>query len=202
MVSDSFFNRPQLNYTLIFPDVIGTLSIPGNPLYEHWFDDVFMHAKELITSNRYIVALNALKNNKYAYITDLVATSYDELISDLRTAVCDAAEYECDAYGNVRTLSQDSNVLVWQARLDYAEDYMTPIRENMFYVAQSIFMVIFYEVYRFTHIAKTRGVRITDVSYVKKPNTDYYTVQCHLSQEVIKQHDTHWYDRLSLLYSV
>lgn len=202
MLSDSFFNKPKLDYTLVFPDVIGSLNIPGNPLYEHWFDDVFTHAKEMILSNRYMVAMSSLKNNKHSYIKDLVATSYDEIISDLRTAVCDADDYSCDEYGNVRTLSLNTDVLTWQARLDYVEDYMTPIRENMFYIAQNIFLVIFYEVYKFTRIANSRGVRIADITYIKIPDTDYYTVRCHLAQEVIKQYDTHWYDRLSLLYSV
>lgn len=202
MFNDSFFTNLRLDYVLYFEDVIGNLSLGDNPFYEHWFDDVFSHAKELLINNRYITVITMLRNNKQSYITNLIERQYKEVLDDLLVAVCDAGDYDADEYGNVYTTDSSDCAQRYQSQLDYLSDYEAPVKYNMFLIAQNIFMSIFYEIYRFSLECSKRGIRFSDLSYKKREDNMCYVVTCHINQEVIKVHDKNWYDRLSLLYTV
>lgn len=196
------FDTPRLQYKFMFPDPVCGLDIPHYPFYSHWVDHVFIHAKDIFLSNKYITVISALRTHKQTYIKDLVESGYDEFISDIITYVCDTGDYDCDEYGNVSTCSDSQEAIIYQQRLRYLEENAIEVKSNMFLVAQNVFYSIFYQVYKMSIEAQRRGIKFTDITYVKESSVDYYLVTCHVGQEVIKNHDNSWYDRLSLLYTV
>lgn len=202
MFSDAFFNRVRLDYVLCFDDVIGIFSMCNNPFYDEWFDELFIHSKELIVANQYITTVAALRSHKSSYITDLIERHYKEAVSDLIVGLCDTGDYDCDSYGNVVT-SEITPIASWyQNRLDFLNQHEHDIKYNMFAIANNVFNSMFYQIYIFNIECLKRGIRFADLTYKKRELTGCYVVTCHINEEVIKSHDKNWYDRLSLLYSI
>lgn len=202
MSTDKYFNKVRLDYTLMFNDFMESLILPGFPLYEFWFDELFTHAKELLLTDRYITVVNTMRYRKRMYIADLIETSFSETISDTIVAICDSGSYDVDQFGNVVSTSQEDGLQQTQARLIYLEENETLIKQNMFFIAQNIFMSIFHEIYGFVVQSKNNGIIFSDVVYKREPSQGCFIITCQINEEVIKKHDTQWYDRLSLLYPV
>lgn len=202
MSTNSYYNKVRLDYTLVFSDFMESIILPTFPFYEQWFDEVFTHAKELLLNNRYITVVGTMRYHKRTYITDLIETFFAESVSDHIVAICDSGSYDVDPYGGVTTTSFNPELNVDQNRLIYLEENELNIKSNMFYIAQNIFTVIFHEIYLFTLQSRDRGIRFSDILYKRREDMGSFIITCQINQEVIKNHDKEWYDRLSLLYPV
>lgn len=203
MVVNPFFHYTRLQYDLKFDDIYSITETKATGIIDHLFDEVYEIAVDYLLSDRYLLVLSLLDHKRMIYLNSIVGDVYDSFMLSIHSHLDDLGYYcqQSEAYMvDDPTDSRELHRAVEELKyLTHNEPF---IKDQMTTYTHLLFTNIYHNVYLFIQEAKKRGVYFSTMGHSQCPITNVRTIICYTNQEVIKNHDTNWYDRLSLLHSV
>lgn len=189
MIDISHLLPVRQQYKLRFDNNITVLATEYKEFYDDWLEFLFDDVCDTLLEKRYLITVNSMRCHRVEYLTTLVNAIYEIAFESVGTS---RDENELVNPGIYTT-----EHLMW----DYLYGFESKVKNNLYHIADRLIFTVFHPLHEFVVGAAQNGVTFTDFQFNHVNHGDSIIVTCVTNIEVLKIHDPHLYDRLSLLAS-